>query len=125
MTGYIFAGKAVTQKPVKGCFVDICQVGVTFSRFARMPIYKTDAHLNEWYANTKWWIDRIAMTFGKLELPDDTRQAAKQLIDTIPYNSESCFLCSYRSICASPPGSRSIHLQQLEHKPWDTTRSME
>jgi hypothetical protein len=57
MSMYSFAGSAILASPVKGVVIDAAQIAVGFSRFSRGFTFRSDAELNEWYADSLKWIE--------------------------------------------------------------------
>lgn len=95
---YTFAGSMIFDMPVKGVIVDAAQVAVGFSRFARIPTYRTEDEINEWY-------DEMML------LANQIRQYG---IDNFyPRNTASCSNyggCMFREVCSRPPEVRANFL---------------
>lgn len=104
---YTHAGKFAFLVPVAGVICDAAQVAATYSRFERQIIYRTDAHIREWYADTKFWLSLM----GRM---------AEQ--NRWPQNDKSCFNCGYRPVCARTPAARQKWLEtDFVQEIWDPT----
>lgn len=105
---YSFAGKIISGKGIKGVIIDAAQLGVTFSRFQRSQINRTDPQLEEWL--------RDSLTFIK---QNETYVAQNYW----PQNDTVCGLyggCPYRVICSKSPELRPQFLEALFTKRlWD------
>lgn len=108
MSMYSFAGKIVYGIPVKGVIVNAAQVLVTLSRFRRGFANRTDSTLNEWYNDTKHWIE-LAAEYA--------------VHDYWPMNDKSCGLyggCPFRTICGRAPEVREQWLVAgFKKRQWD------
>jgi len=93
MSTYAFAGQVVYNLPIKGIIVDGAQIAVTFSRFMRGAIQRTDGQLAEWFQG-------VAVLL---------RQAEEYARNSFwPQNEKSCGNyggCEFRQICSNPPES--------------------
>ena len=107
---YTVAGKVAFGIGVKGIICDAVQVGVTFSRFARNLIPRTDDQLNEWLADAMYWLRQMETC---------------AIAEYWPQNDKSCGLyggCEFRDICAMSPGARPRWLES-GFKPKDRTKN--
>lgn len=106
---YTLAAKVVYGESVKGILLDAAQVAVTFSRFQRFPVMRTEDQLAEWYDG----------------LGDYLRQAEHYAAErSWPQNEKACFRCSFRSICAKPPSVRAEWLKSdFSRRVWDPSVS--
>ena len=91
---YAVAANAILDMPVQGIVIDAAQIGVTFSRFLRGTINRTESQLREWYDNLGYWLSMAehCATSG-----------------VWPQNEKSCGNyggCTYRSICSKSPTMR-------------------
>jgi hypothetical protein len=93
---YTIASRVAFNVPTKGGMIDAAQIAVGFTRFARMPIHRTEAQLDEWMQDTMFWLAQ-AEVFAKRNY--------------WPMNDKSCFGCSFRSICAKDPRVRDSFLK--------------
>lgn len=106
---YSFAGGIISKdKPIKGIIIDAVQLGVTFSRFQRKEIPRTQMSLEEWITDSLIYI----------------RQNETYVQNNYwPQNDTSCDKyggCPYRTICAASPEVRPRLLDGLFHKrTWD------
>jgi hypothetical protein len=98
-TIYTIATKVVYALPAHGLIVDGIQVAMTFSRFERRPVYRSEAQLEEWYKG-----------FGVL-----VKQAEQYAKDNYwPMNETSCDKfagCQFRRICSHSPQVREQWLK--------------
>jgi hypothetical protein len=108
MSAYSFAGKIVYEMPIRGVIVDAAQVGVTFSRFGRGPVPRTDGQLGEWYNDTKTWLT-LAEGFAKAQY--------------WPQNDRFCSMyggCAFREVCSKSPETRQEWLSRMMgQRVWD------
>lgn len=95
MSLYTVAGKIILDRPVRGVLVKAAQIGVNFSRFQTAQVPRPQAVLDEWMADTRFWIGQ-AKRFAEA--------------DHWPLNDNSCFLCGHKKICAVSPSHREAHL---------------
>lgn len=102
MTGYIFAGGIIYDRPVKGAVIDAAQIAVGFTRFERGFTTRTPAQLAEWRAAVVYHI-----TLANRE--------------EYPMNPSSCDKyggCMFREVCARDPSVRPQFLKaDFEQKP--------
>jgi hypothetical protein len=110
MTLYTIAAKVVFHTPVKGVIIDGVQCAVGFSRFARGLTYRTDAQIQEWLKDLRYWIG----------------QAEKFAADEYwPMNDTACFGCHFNQhdnkICAKDPAVRQAFLESAfdRSEPWN------
>ena len=105
---YTFAGKMVYNVPVKGVVIDAAQIAVGFTRYARVPTYRTDDQLNEWYDEMMLLIEQ------------NKRYAAAKFF---PRNTASCNNfggCQFRDVCSRPHQVREQFLKaDFKQKPVD------
>lgn len=105
MSLYPFAAKVVFNQQVQGMIVDAAQVAVSFSRFTRGPVLRSDAQLEEWYQG-----------FGHYLKHAEDYAVAKFW----PQNDKACFRCDFRDICSKSPQSREIWLKAgFVKRMWD------
>lgn len=97
MSLYSYAGKIVLERPIRGVLVKAAQIGVNFSRFRTAQIPRPPAVLAEWFTDTFYWISQ-AKSFAERNY--------------WPMNDRSCFLCSFKKICAVSPSHREAHLKE-------------
>jgi hypothetical protein len=110
LPGYGIACKVVLHLPIAGVKVDAIQVGVNFSRFAKGPIMLSPAQEAEWMRDARWHIG-TAMNVMKNSKGDP---------NLVPRNTESCFGCEFRAVCAQPPSIRPMILSGgYEQAFWD------
>ncbi len=110
MSLYDFAGQVVLQQnyEVKGVIIDAAQVIATISRFQRGFVHKTPAHREEFYRNTRYWLEQAA-DFAESQY--------------YPMNDKSCGNyggCPFREVCAKSPATRDKWLMGLTSpRAWD------
>lgn len=107
-TLYTLASKIVYGTPVRGLIVDGAQIAVTFTRFQRGFVARTEAQLEEWYRDLGIWL-----TYAE--------HCANQ--SYWPMNDKSCNNyggCPYREICSKSPSIRDQWLSAEFHdRTWD------
>lgn len=81
---------------IAGVLIDAAQIGVNFTRFARRPIPRPAAVLEEFLDETKGWI-ALAHDYARR--------------DYWPKNESSCFLCSFKRVCSQAPSFRETWLK--------------
>lgn len=105
MSTYYTGGRIAYSAKIKGIIVDAVQVGVTFSRFQRGFVSRSDGELEEWLEDTKWWIKLIWQS---------------ALSDRWPKNDKNCRFCPYQQICNKAPSMRDEWLKaSFVRAPWD------
>ena len=108
MSLYSFASKIVYQTPVSGVIIDAAQIAVSFSRFQRGFVSRTESQLAEWYDDLGWWL-AVAKSYA---------EAGKW-----PMNDKACGNyggCPFRSICSKPPEARETWLKAtFARRVWD------
>jgi len=108
MSLYTLASKVIYSTPVKGVIIDAAQIAVGFTRFSRGFTYRTDAQIDEWLQDLKWWM---------------THQRHLAEANRWPMNDKSCHKyqgCHFRKVCSKSPEVRDIFLHSdFEKKPWN------
>lgn len=108
MTLYSFAAKVIYNTPVKGVIIDGIQIAVGFSRPHRGFTFRTDAQIEEWLGDLRYWF-RQAETFATEGY--------------WPMNDRSCHLyggCKFRKVCSKDPQVRDIFLKSdFVKKEWN------
>jgi hypothetical protein len=108
MSLYTIASQVVFASEVKGVMIDVVQVAVGFSRFARGFVYRTQGQLDEWLADLKVHL----------------RHAEGYARDGYwPQNDKSCQMfggCAFQKVCSKDPAIRQKFLESnFERKPWN------
>lgn len=104
-SGYCYSAQIVYDTPTVGLIVDAMQVLVNGTRFQRSPIPRTQAQLDEWYTDLGGWL-RVAEGYA--------------LANHWPMNTQACWKCAFRSICARPPATREQWLAaDFTRRTWD------
>lgn len=106
---YSLAGRVAFSTPVRGVIIDAMQVLAGGTRFARAPIPRTEAQLNEWLSDTNWWISQM----------EESAQRGHW-----PQNDKSCHLyggCPFRPVCGRSPGAAREQWLQADYRKrvWD------
>lgn len=107
-TLYALAGKIVYNTPVKGVIVDGAQILVGSSRFLRGFSPRSDAALDEWYNELRYWFMQ-AETYAHHQ--------------HWPMNDTACGNyggCPFREVCSKSPATRDKWLQAMfKKRTWD------
>jgi hypothetical protein len=108
MSTYDFAGKVIYQFPVKGIIIDAAQVLVTFTRFKRGFVPRTESQQDEWYALQGYYY----------------QMASRYAMEGHwPMNLKACGFyggCPFRPICGKPPEVRDMWLKaKYVKRVWD------
>lgn len=105
---YATGTKVVYALPVKGLIVDAAQVAVTFTRFQRGIVNRSESQLEEWYKDLHWWL---------------MQAEAYATQEYWPMNDKSCGNyggCPYRDICSKSPSTRDEWLRaKYDKRIWD------
>lgn len=110
MTGYTFAGKVISQRPIKGVIIDGAQIAVGFSRFERGFTFRTPAQLEEWHATTLYHIEQARTATSRYHEEDGVAKGAEYF----PMNPVSCDKyggCAFKNICSKSPEVRPQFLK--------------
>ena len=120
MSLYTACGGAVYGEPIAGVIVDAAQIGVTYSRFRRQPVPRTQAQLEEWFHDLQYWL-RINEGFVQSNRwPMNDKSCNSYISQLNPYG------CPYRQICGLTPELREQHLNALyTRRVWDPLQSRE
>lgn len=109
---YQLAGRTVLGKPITGLIVDAVQLAVTFSRFERGIVPRSNAQLDEWFKDAMYYI----------KTAEDMAAA-----NYWPMNDKSCGNyggCPFRQICAKDPATREQWLKgKYVRRSWDPLKS--
>lgn len=105
---YSIAGQVAFDIKVEGVMVDGVQVGVTFARFHRAFVPRSQETLSEWLKDFGMWYEQM-----------EEFAAA----DHWPMNDKACDMyggCVFREICTRSPSSRPQWLRKDFHqRVWD------
>jgi hypothetical protein len=108
MSLYTMAAKVIYQTPVRGVIIDGVQIAVGFSRFARGFVTRTDAQIEEWLGDLRYWL-KLAEGYA----------AANYW----PMNDKSCGAfggCVFRKVCSKSPEVRQTFLESdFKKEPWN------
>jgi hypothetical protein len=99
MSLYSLAAKIVYETPIRGVIIDVAQVAVGFTRFARGFTYRSQDQLEEWLEDTRRWLS-LAVEYAKS--------------GHWPMNDTSCDKyggCPFRRVCSKSPEVRSVFLE--------------
>lgn len=112
MSLYTIAARIQFSTPVAGVIIDAAQVAVGFTRFQRGFTYRTEAQLEEWLTDLKYWFAQ-AEDFAERNY--------------WPQNDKSCGMyggCTFRKICSKSPEVRERFLESdFERRPWNPLTS--
>lgn len=104
---YALASKVVYQSPTQGIICDGAQIAVTFSRFHRGIITRTEPQLNEWLSDTEMWLS-LAAHFAEHS--------------HWPMNDKSCGNyggCPYQELCSKSPLVRESWQKSFTKAVWN------
>lgn len=121
LPGYAVASKVVFHKPILGVVVDAFQIGVDFVRCGRGHILTGEEKANEWLDGVVDWIGKALESAAiQHEGADDLAGFAGKNAQHWKMNTESCFLCPFKPVCASTPSIRGHVLQSAYNNEfWD------
>ncbi len=108
MSGYIYGTKIGFNEPIAGAMIDGIQLGVTYNRFARRFVLRTEEQTEEWLENTCHWIKvaEAAAISGKWYM-----------------NEEFCSMyggCAMREVCSKSLSTRELwYRNKFHHAPWN------
>lgn len=114
MSLYTLAGNVVFGLPVKGVIIDGVQLAVHFARFQRGYSFRTPEHLDDWLADTAFWLNQAA-------------QSAR--LGHWPQNDKACNLyagCEFREVCQAPKSlQHTILKSNFQRRIWDPLQTRE
>lgn len=96
MTGYIYAGRMGFSVPVSGVMIDVAQIQVGATNFARGITTRSEAQLHEWLQDTQHYAE-LAVRFADANY--------------WPMNDKACWNCDFRRVCAADPSLRDNFLR--------------
>jgi hypothetical protein len=115
-TLYTLAGRVALGVPAVGILLDAAQIGATFVRFQRFPIYRPQPVLDEWLHALPWWT-------GLMELCARAAETSPHPEQAYPQNDKACGLyggCQFREICGrSPLARKPIMDSSFRIRRWD------
>lgn len=91
MSGYILAGGAIFDKPVKGCIVDGIALQVGQVKFGRHTVDKSPGQITEYLDTLTYAVTKAVRHFEA---------------GVYPQNTSACYFCEYKAICRTPPEFR-------------------
>lgn len=108
MSMYDLAGQVAFQTPVEGIIIDGVQVAVTFSRYQRGIVPRTQEGRTEWLSGAAKWLAEME----KCAIESDW-----------PMNDKNCHHfggCPFRPVCSRPPSAREQWLKtDYSKRIWD------
>ncbi len=107
MSLYSIAGKVILDRPIAGVLVKAAQIMVNGTRFQTGQVTRPEAVLTEWLRDAEFWI---------------TQARGFAAVNHWPMNDKSCYLCSFKRVCAVSPSHREAHLKEdfvRRHEPWN------
>lgn len=107
LPGYAVAAKIVFHQPIQGVMIDAFQIGVDFVRCGRGHILMTEEKADEWLHEASTWIRSALSLAGQIHEPAETLpDFAGVNAHLWPRNTEACFICPFKIVCASTPSVR-------------------
>lgn len=94
MSFYVIAGRVLYSRPITGVIIDATQVAVTFSRFSRGFVHRSEPSINEWLNDLRYWVN-TSVRFVEAS--------------HWPMNDKACHNyggCPFRLLCRSSPEVR-------------------
>lgn len=130
MIGYAVLAELVTQKEVAGVRINLHVVRKNDSVFERRTIRFSKERLRDWCVNYDRWLEKIEHAQERaigLVTWEDPPHVDKQIAAgaaAYPQNFAACAgkygMCTYASVCSSPPRLRQAVLEQeFEVNPWN------
>lgn len=111
MSHYKYADEVHYQNDADGIIIDAIQVGVTFNRTRRELISFQGWDRNEWFANTKYWLEQAERHASRSEWP---------------MNDKNCYRCAFRPVCSRALGAREQWLKaNYVKRIWDPKKLVE
>lgn len=102
---YALAGKIALPTPTRRVIVDAAQTAVNFTDFARFPVPRTDAYLDEFLTELKIWLKQAE---------------AWAVAGFWPKNEASCRMCEFKKICSQDPSVQKGFLEaEFVSQPWN------
>jgi hypothetical protein len=113
MSLYSLASRVAYSVPAAGVIIDACQVGVTFSRFERGLVQRSETQLDEWMEATEHWIRQIEQAALEASWPQNDKAC------TGPYGD-----CPFRPVCSRAPSARTQWLESdYVRRRWDPAQA--
>jgi hypothetical protein len=91
MTGYIYTGKVTFKVPIAGVMLDVAQIQVGATNFARAFTSRTGAQVEEWLKDTQYYTE-LAVRYADAQY--------------WPLNDKACMFCDFRQVCQADPAIR-------------------
>ena len=91
LTGYITAGQAILEHPMKSAIVDAIALQVGGVKFGRHFSHRSAGHLSE-YARLLSHVSWLAQHYAEQSY--------------YPMNTSACYFCEYKGVCAQTPTAR-------------------
>lgn len=117
MSLYTMAARVIFSVPVAGVIIDAAQIAVGFSSFGRSITARSENQLEEWYGDTKQWIDQAGAAASRAMMPGHTA------INFYPQNDTACHQyggCPFRRVCSADPAVRRNFLEtEFEKRVWN------
>lgn len=101
---YSAVTKVLWNMPIKGVIIDAAQIAVGFTAYKRGFTFRNDYILDEWMADTQYWIAQARWCAEKNIWPQNDKSCHK-------YNG-----CEFREICRLAPAVRPQFLETNFHK---------
>lgn len=117
---YMLAGRVAFSQSVEGLIVDGAQIAVTFSRFQRGLIQRSESQVHEWLDGLRRYhllAEQYAIRAVELNDKGQNPELA------YPMNDKVCGMyngCAFQGICSKNPGGRHEWLQgQFKQRVWN------
>lgn len=114
MSLYYAATNVILHKVAKGGIIDAAQLLVGSARFHRDFMHRTPDQLEEWYADTNFWLRRAQDCAEVANERLDAGYFVDELAYAWPMNDKACGNyggCPFQKVCSRSPKSRNIILQ--------------
>jgi hypothetical protein len=113
VTMYSLAGSWAFDIPVQGVIIDGCQIAITFSRFERGLVERTEEQLVEWHEELGHWLNRM-------------NGCAER--NVWPRNDSACGIyggCPFRTVCGqrNPDAAQRVIEGSYRDRTWDPRKN--
>lgn len=117
MSLYSTVGAVVYKAPVAGVMIDAAQIAIGFTRHERGFTYRTREQLDEWIADTLYYVGPYRDTAEKAGWPQNDTSCSKFRSDD-PFRAASG--CPLRAVCSKDPRVREKFLESnFDRRPWN------
>jgi len=117
MSLYSTVGAVVYHAPVAGVMIDAAQIAIGFTKHERGFTYRTKEQLDEWLADTRYYIGPYRDAAEAAGWPQNDTSCGKFRSDDPFRGSVGCPL---RGVCSKDPRVRDKFLESnFERRPWN------